>query len=107
MKPTIEFGWIIATQNAAEAHRELAHDKEAWGDFFKAATLAVSDSVTIGVGLMQREAATIGEICQPVAGSTARLSTTGLLHCCCGCALPRLLARHVDNRRSRLEKLPV
>ena len=31
--------------------------------FFKAATLAVSDGVSIGVGLMQREAATIDEIC--------------------------------------------
>ena len=75
--------------------------------FFKTATLAVSEGVSIGVGFMQREAAAIGEICQPVAGSTAGPSSLGSLHCYCDCFFSWLPARHVDKRRSRFEKLPV
>ena len=41
---------------------------------FKAPTFAASDGVSVGVGFMQRDAATIGEICQPVLGSMAKVS---------------------------------
>jgi hypothetical protein len=54
------------------------------------------------VALMQREAATTGEISHPVAGSTAGHSI-GLLDCCCDGFLSRLPARHVDKRHSRFE----
>ena len=40
VKPTTELGWIVATQKAEEAHRELAHNNEAWGDFFQSGYLA-------------------------------------------------------------------
>jgi hypothetical protein len=63
--------------------------------------------VRVGVGFMQREAATIGEMRHPVAGSTAGLSLVGsALHCRDGSRgwVPR--RRQVDSKRSRLEKLP-
>ncbi len=73
---------------------------------FKTMTLAFSAGVNRRVGFMQREAATTGEICQPVAGSTAGISMN-LLYCSSGCFLWMPPARHVDKRRSRFEKLPV
>ena len=45
--------------------------------FFKALTFATFDGVSVGVGLMQREAATMGEIRQPVVGSMAEVSPSG------------------------------
>jgi hypothetical protein len=41
---------------------------------FKTMTLAFSAGVNRRVGFLQREAATTGEICQPVAGSIAGIS---------------------------------
>ena len=72
---------------------------------FKTMTLAFSAGVSRRVGFMQREAATTGEICQPVAGSTAGISMN-FLFCCSDCFL-WTPARHVVKRRSRFEKLPV
>src|SRR5208337_2190896 len=73
---------------------------------FNATTFAASDGVSVGVGFMQRHAATVGEICHPVAGSTARASpsrsTFGGGDGRIGApaeALSRL--RQVDNSRSR------
>jgi len=96
MKPIVELVRVIAAQNAAklgEAH-------------FKTMTLAFSARVNRRVGFMQREAATTGEICQPVAGSTAAISMN-FLCCRSGCFFFLLPARHVEKRRSRFEKLPV
>jgi len=73
---------------------------------FKTMTLAFSAGVNRRVGFMQREAATSGEICQPVAGSTAGISMN-FLYCCSGCFLSTPPARHVVKRRSRFEKLSV
>lgn len=42
---------------------------------FNAPSFAACAGVNVPLGVMHRAAATIGEICQPVAGSTARFSS--------------------------------
>ena len=79
--------------------------------FFNAITFAASSGVSVGVGFMQRDAATVGEICHPVAGSTAQDSPSGsLFGGGDGCVGARLVAlsrlRQVDSNRSRWDELP-
>jgi hypothetical protein len=69
-----------------------------------AATFAASDGAS--VGFMQSEAAIIGEICHPVAGSIAGRSWIGSALCGREEGRGRASLRQVDNNRLRLEKLP-
>ena len=69
-------GWLLAEdpRNRIASRRITTKLGEA---SFKAPTFATSDGVSVSVGLMQREAATMGEIRQPVVGSVAGASPSG------------------------------
>src|SRR5208282_1917625 len=57
-------------KKTTKSHRQPSHlDKTRRR--FNATTFAASAGVSVGVGFMQRHAATVGEVCHPVAGSTA------------------------------------
>jgi len=74
MKETLKFAWVAALQKTPEPHRQPPHATKLGEASFKAPTFAASDGVSVGVGFMQKDAATIGEICQPVLGSMAGVS---------------------------------
>ena len=74
MKETLKFAWVAALQKTSELHRQPPHRDKARRGFLQSADLRSLRGVSVGVGFMQRDAATIGEICQPVLGSMARVS---------------------------------
>jgi hypothetical protein len=62
MKEAVELAWVGSLQKTAEPHARRRITTKLGEASFKAPTFATSDGVRVGVGFMQREAATMGEI---------------------------------------------
>jgi hypothetical protein len=109
MKETVELACVGPLEKAAEPHRQPPHHDEARRSFLQSAHLRAPDGVSVGVGLMQSEAATMGKIRQLVVGSMAGASPSGSTFAGGdgNGVWPGGPLRQVDSNRSMWEKLPI
>jgi hypothetical protein len=112
MQPSVKLLSALASQKAAKTLASWRMAVKSGEARFKASIFAACPCVSNPRGLIQSAAATMGEISQPVAGSTARgIDIAGVTVIVVGegdtLALALPCPRHFARSRARCEKLPL